>query len=97
VRAASAAGARATLTFSGSSVAFVTTRGPDRGKAEIWLDGVKIKTIDLYAASQGTRRIVYVRNNLAVGEHTLQIRVVGAKSGASSGTRVDIDAFVVLR
>ena len=63
----------------------------------MWLDGVKVATIDLYAASQTTRSMVYVKNGLTNTTHRLEIRVLGTKNTASSGTRVDIDAFIVLR
>jgi hypothetical protein len=33
--------------------------------------------------------------NPAVG-HTVEVRVLGTKNASSSGTRVDVDAFVVL-
>src|SRR5262249_27670962 len=48
-RYATAAGATVTYSFHGRAVGFVTTRGPNRGKAEVWVDGVKVTTLDLRA------------------------------------------------
>ncbi len=94
----SEAGAKATFTFSGSDVSWVAQKGPDRGKAEVWLDGAPVATIDLYAASAQPRRVIYNATSLDPSvEHTLEVRVLGTKRAASTGTRVDVDALVALR
>jgi hypothetical protein len=99
VRFASAKDASASFTFTGGSVAFVSDRGPARGKAEIWLDGVKVATLDLRAAVAQPRRMVYAASGLGAptsgGSHTLMVKLLGAHSGGTSN-RVDIDAFVTL-
>jgi hypothetical protein len=97
LRYASAAGARATLSFAGKEVAWVAPKGANRGKAEVWVDGAKAATVDLYSASNLSRRVVFTKTWAASGSHKLEVRVLGAKRAASSGTRVDVDAFVVLR
>jgi hypothetical protein len=97
VKHASASGRRATFTFEGTSIAWVSTMAANRGKADVWLDGTKVATIDLYQSSQNTRKIVWDRDGLAPGSHTLEIRVLGTKRTAATGTRVDIDAFVALK
>ncbi|MEP7360890.1 MAG: S8 family serine peptidase [Chloroflexota bacterium] len=94
VRQTSVAGRSATLTFTGSSVALVSTLGPARGIVSIWLDGSLKSTLDLYSASLKTKRVVW---SVATGAglHTLEVRVTGTHSGASSSSRVDVDAFLV--
>lgn len=72
----------------------VSTRGPGRGIAEVWRDGQKVETIDLYAASVQKTRVTWAAT-VAAGTHTLEIRVTGTKRPAASGTRVDVDAFLV--
>ena len=94
VRHSSASGRVARLSFTGSSVALVSTRAANRGIAEIWLNGAKVDTIDLYAASAQKARVVWAAP-VAAGKHTLEVRVTGSKRTASSGTRVDVDAFLV--
>lgn len=79
------------------SLAWVSAKGPDRGKAAVWLDGVKVATVDLYASALQTRQVVWSTNVNASRDHTLEIQVLGTKNPASSGTRVDVDAFVLLR
>lgn len=94
---ASAAGARATISFTGTSVAWATSRGSNRGIAEVWLDGVRLATIDLFSPTTRVRQIMFARNGLTNSAHTLEIRVLGTRNDASTGTRVDVDAFVILR
>ena len=72
-------------------------RNSNRGKAEVYLDGVKVATVDLYASSGQSRKVVFRRGGLDPSTtHTLEVRALGTKNAASSGTRVDVDAFVVL-
>lgn len=96
VRFATVADSSATYTFSGRSVAWVSTVGAGRGIAEVSIDGGTPVQVDLYATSQTTRKIVFVRNGLTNDEHTITIRVTGDKHPDSVGRRVDIDAFATL-
>jgi alpha-tubulin suppressor-like RCC1 family protein len=92
---ASAAGASATYSFFGpQSVAWVAATGPDRGKADVYLDGAKITTVDLYSATLGYRKLVFARGALTVANHKLKIVATGTKNAASTSARVDVDAFV---
>jgi hypothetical protein len=93
-RAASRRGARATYRFTGTAVAWASTFGPDRGKVEIYVDGVRQGVVDLYAPGRRAHRIAFVRSGLADHAHTIQVRALGSKRRAATGTRVDVDAFV---
>jgi subtilisin family serine protease len=94
VRATKHGGRVARLTFSGNGVAFVTTRSPKRGIVELWLDGAKVATLDLYAAARQTRIVAWAAA-LPAGAHVLEARITGTRSGLSGSARIDIDAFVV--
>jgi hypothetical protein len=98
VKHASAAGASAKVTFAGGqSVAWVSTKGADRGIADIWVDGAKLKTADLYASSTQPRKMIYTKSGMnPLNSHTIEVRVLGTKNASSSGTRVDVDALIVL-
>lgn len=91
-----AKGAKATFTFTGRDVAWVATKGPDRGKAEVWVDGVKAKSVDLYASTQDPRKTVFSQHWADAGEHTVEVRVLGTRNASSTGTLVDLDAIIVL-
>ena len=86
--------ARATFRFTGTDVAWIASRARGRGKAEVWLDGVRAATLDLYATSHTARTAVFARGGLAPGAHTLEVRVLGTRNARATGTRVDLDGFV---
>ena len=94
VRQTGVSGRVARLSFSGSSVAFVSTLGPARGTVELWLDGVYKATLDLYSPTLKTRRVVWLTPTGA-GTHTLEIRPTGGRNVLSTSSRVDVDAFLV--
>jgi hypothetical protein len=86
---------RATFGFTGDEVAWIATKAANRGVADVYIDGTKVATVDLYASSTQDRKVVFSRS-LAPGDHTLQIRVLGTKNASSSGRRMDVDAFIVM-
>jgi hypothetical protein len=89
---------QAKFTFFGGEVAWVSQKGIDRGMAEVYLDGVKVSTVDLYSDPGQPRKVVFAKKDLdPTVEHTLEVRALGTQNSASSGKRVDLDAFVVLR
>jgi len=91
-RYASASGASASYTFTGSGIGWVTAVGPTRGSARVYVDGVLKSTVSLYAPTAALRRIAYVLNWNTQGTHTIRIVVVGT----AGHPRVDVDAFVRL-
>src|SRR5258706_3132482 len=86
----------ATLQFSflGTRFNWVTARGPIYGKALIYVDGVPVKTVDLYRASQQWRYRVIIPN-LTYGQHIVQIKVLHTKNSASTGFGVVCDGFEI--
>ncbi len=80
----------ATYSFTGYDVGLIVSRYTSSGKAQILVDGVLIKTVDLDTTSTAYRRLVFARHFSVSGPHTLQVRPVG-------DGRVDIDGFVVLK
>lgn len=97
VKYTAAKGRSASYTATGRVFALVSTLAKARGKATVWLDGKRVATIDLYAASTSAGRIVWSKAFAAAGKHTVKIVVTGTKRAAATSTRVDVDAFVVLR
>ena len=89
---ATQAGAWASYTFTGYSVAWVAFRGPNRGSANVYLDGVFAKTISLYASTYSAKPIAYAASWGSNGTHTIKIVVVGT----AGHPRIDLDAFVRL-
>ncbi len=91
-------GSAAQFTFTGQNVAWVSPKAPNKGKATVAIDGVTVETIDLYASKSQARKVVFSQSGLDPEvSHTITVQATGSKRSASTGTRVDVDAFVVLR
>ena len=84
------------FTVSGNA-AWVSTVGPNRGIAEVQVDGGSKQTIDLYAPTQEAARIVWARDALPTGTHTVTITVTNKRNTASTGTRVDVDMAAIIK
>jgi hypothetical protein len=93
VRKTPIGGRLARLTFTGSSVALVSTMGPARGIALVRINGGAWESVDLYSAAQGVKRLVWAAS-VAHGTHTLEVRVTGERNPSATSSRVDIDAFL---
>ncbi len=91
-RSATTAGASATYTFTGSSVGWVTSTGPTRGTARIYVDGVYAGPISLYSSTTRARWVVFARSWATNGIHSIRVVVVGTPGHP----RVDVDGFVRL-
>ncbi|HET7678301.1 MAG TPA: S8 family serine peptidase, partial [Candidatus Limnocylindrales bacterium] len=85
-------GARASFVFTGRAVTWIAHRGPSRGKAAIYVDGVFIGTVDLYASVTKPRSLIFTKSWGTRGRHVLTIRALGT----SGRPRVDLDAIAFL-
>lgn len=93
VRESIQSGASVTFTWGARDLAWVAERGPDHGKARVYIDGILIRTVDLYAASPQPRRMVFTRHFATLGTHT--IRIVGLATAGRPTT--SFDGLAVLR
>jgi hypothetical protein len=73
-------------------MAWMAVMGPGRGKAAVYVDGVYVKTVDLYASSYRWA-VVYQKTWSTLGTHTIRVKVLGT----SGRPYVDIDGFGILR
>ena len=87
--------ARASLTyrFKGRAIGLVVTQAASRGKVQIWVDGVLVKTLDCYRAATRTRYVAWQKAWATSGSHTLKLVVLGT----AGRPRVDVDALEVLK
>jgi hypothetical protein len=90
-RYATKKGASASFKAKARLYTFVSTMGPKRGKARIYVNGVLKATVDLYSAS--TRYKVQVWSYRATTLATRTVKVV--LLGTSGRPRVDVDAFAI--
>jgi len=90
-RRSTTSGSSARFTATGRSFAWITTTGPTRGRAKIYVNGTLVTTIDLYSATTTYRVQAWTRSYSSSVSKTIRIVVSG------SGERVDLDALAVLR
>jgi len=92
-RYAKSAGAYATLTFTGRSIAFVTTTASTRGKVKLYVNGTLVATVDLRSSSTKYRVVAWQKAWSTSASQTVKLVVVGT----SGRPRVDLDAFVTIK
>jgi GH25 family lysozyme M1 (1,4-beta-N-acetylmuramidase) len=92
VKYATAAGASVSFTFTGSAISWIAYKGPGRGSANVYVDGVYVAGINLYASTNKAKAIVYSRWWPTSGTHTITIEA----RGTAGHPRIDLDAFVRL-
>ncbi|HSS68137.1 MAG TPA: hypothetical protein VLK34_06260, partial [Nocardioidaceae bacterium] len=71
----------------------VMAKAPDRGKAAIFVDGVRVATVDTHAASKVNRTVVWRQTMAGNTGHTVKV----VNLATAGRTRIDIDAFVLLQ
>jgi exopolysaccharide biosynthesis protein len=91
-RTARTRGYTAAYSFTGSQVAWYAAKGPTRGSATVYIDGVARATVSLRASVLQPRRVVYAYAWTRVGRHRIVIRVLGTWGHPW----VDVDGFGVV-
>lgn len=91
-RSSVSAGATASITSTARSIGWIARRGPSGGKASVYVNGVRVATVDLYASTFQNQRIVWAGAWASSVARRVTIRVVG------TGVRrlVDLDAFLAV-
>jgi subtilisin family serine protease len=84
-------GAFATLTFTGSRVAWVGPRSRKGGKVKVYVDGTYVTTVSQKASALHSRQVLYSRSFAASGTHTLKL----VNLASDGHPRAEIDAFIV--
>jgi len=86
-------GASVRYAFTGRSVGLIFRRGTANGAVHIYVDGVKVATVDTKARSTRYRRIVWTKSWKRPGRHTVRIVVAGTKGRPAVVT----DGIAVIR
>jgi alpha-tubulin suppressor-like RCC1 family protein len=76
----------------GYGVGLVMAEGPGRGKAAVFVDNVKVATVDTRSPTAVNRTVVW-RQALATGSHTIKV----VNLATPGRQRIDVDAFVLMR
>jgi hypothetical protein len=79
------------VTFTGPRFTWVGLKAANRGKAQVFVNGVLTATVNLYSASQQGQRVVWGGVWATSATRTITIKVL-ANAGRP---RVDVDGFFV--
>ena len=93
---ANTTGDYAELTFNGVAVEYLASLEFNRGKADVYLDGVLQGRYSLYAPGGATARdaVIFSAEGLSDTQHTIKI-VTSGEAGAEGGVYVDVSGFRV--
>jgi hypothetical protein len=91
-----AAGATASITFIGTSIRWIGSRGRGMGIASLSVDAGPAREVDLFARpADEIHTPVFTISDLSAGQHRLTITVTGRQNSQAEGTVVVVDAFDV--
>jgi hypothetical protein len=93
VRYATSGGATATITFTGTRIAWYGPVGPTRGTARVSIDGEAVETVNLKRSTFDPSTVLYSASWKASGRHTFTIEVLDTKGHGP----VAIDELVVTK
>ena len=91
---ASTTATSASLTFTGSTVAFITRMTSSSGTSDISIDGKVVATVNGYSATTKYQQSLFSTTNLSSGTHTIKVSRTGQKDARSTGTSSIVDAFL---
>ncbi len=89
------AGARATLSFTGTGVSWICYCYDGGGIARVYIDGTFVGEVDTYSPTVKQQSVVFTDMGLPRGAHTLTVEVTGRNNTAASAPWIVVDAFDV--
>lgn len=81
--------------FKGTAFEWFGLKASSRGIADVYVDGKKMPSVDLYRSEILYNKVLYRSPELANTEHTVKIVCSGNKNAASKGIGIDIDQIVI--
>jgi len=82
-----------TVSFEGNQVRLIGRADPFGGEADVFVDGIQqLVPIDCWNPSTRSQQVLYYKNGLSPGSHTLKVVARGTKNPYSQSTRIYVDA-----
>ena len=91
-KVASTAGKSVSRTFTGTSFAWLASKGPTAGMAQVSVNGTVVATVDLYALTTQPQRLVWTRNYTTSSSREVTIKILGTRGRPS----VNMDGVFVI-
>ena len=83
------------FTFNGTGFNWYTHKGIYRGIASVYIDGTLAGTIDTYSATNQYNSLVFSKDGLTKGQHTVKIVATGNMNPSSSNNKIAIDRIEI--
>ncbi len=98
-KTANTKGAEASFSFEGTGVIIVGPYLPSGGKADVYLDGKRDRTVDVYPDEDHIKggESVWHEFGLKNGKHTVRLVVLGEPYPGSKGSDIGIESFISFR
>ena len=88
-KSAAESGASVEFTFQGKDIYWRAVKGPDLGKADVFLDGVLQTTVDCWASIPTVYQFAFIKRGLSgEGPHTIKVVVKNEKNPRSTGAAI---------
>ena len=82
------------MSFATSGIRWLARTNSSSGQADVYIDGVKKTTVDLYSSTTKFAQNVFEVSGLSETGHTIRIVRTGNKNASSSGRNITLDALV---
>ena len=82
-------------TFTGDSIAVISTRHWNYGIMDVYLDGELRQQVDLYSTEILAKDAVFTASGLGPGAHTIRLVCTGRKNPNANFTFINVEAFQV--
>lgn len=85
------------FSFTGGQIEWIGYKNDEQGIADVYIDGVKVKSVSLFSESLQTQQILF-SESLPYGGHTISVKWTGKSDPAAkkSTNSINIDAFRVV-
>jgi hypothetical protein len=87
----------ATYEYRGYGFKLWMSQGPEFGKADVYLDGVLLTTVDCYNVADLGPQIVLTEQSISLDIHRVKVICDGTKNIAASATNITWWALQVMR
>ncbi|OCT15422.1 hypothetical protein A8709_15185 [Paenibacillus pectinilyticus] len=88
-------GSYAQFTFTGTAIQWIGPKNVDCGISDVYIDGVKVASVDMYASTLRMQQVLYSNTNLTNASHTIKVVVTNTRNSANTMNYYSsIDAFL---
>ncbi len=79
--------------YNNTGIGLIVTKGPNMGRAKIYVDGTHVTTVDAYSSTEKARQLIYYKGFTTKGTHWLKVVNLGTPGRA----KFEVDGVVVKR